>query len=615
MKLDHSTRVFHYDIARGAYLKPEYFRQAIKLAADAGFTHFLPYLEHMQLLKSASKQSPDCAYSIGQMQSFAAYASSLGIELIPHFNVLGHSRALIESYPTLGAEKVFELDITKPETVVFLRNCLREMLPLCSCGSILIGGDEWQLPAPLARRKDFNAARAIADYLNVLIDFLQANGVKPLLWHDMLLHYPEVLKWLSRNAVIVFWIYDEDSDYPLLQYLKEHGFSPIIAGGLCDGYLTNRRTRGIKKCLEVAANNNIPIMMTCWEIVPWERMRHVIPLLGSILRNESRYEAVIKNISIQELCHGFNETPGVKSIFESRVNKDLFRMEFDAESFTRYHYPAGPIYQSLNAKPLPPPATSAYPPPAIAKCGNGLALQIDRDMELGEVLAVFNNNESFKVYPKFGMTLQAWHKDGKWLIFNLIEKNIKAIYPYPGGYRSYLSAGGLRPVASFGAWHNPCMIWNYPFAYEIEQNTKEAIIIRGRLELYHLQVQCLISVHRGAPGFQYRIVVKNRLDHAAFFRLGFNFMLAMHAEDMASAEFYGKKFSDQSDSLIFMASNEIEISCGGRQLTIETDDAMAGIWMDWGQSFLTPDFRTPYLKLNPDAQMTANWQMKAELLG
>ena len=44
----------NYDIARGAYLKPEYFRQAIKLAAEAGFTYFLPYMENMQILPDES---------------------------------------------------------------------------------------------------------------------------------------------------------------------------------------------------------------------------------------------------------------------------------------------------------------------------------------------------------------------------------------------------------------------------------------------------------------------------------------------------------------------------------------------------------------------------------
>ncbi|MCG2659192.1 MAG: hypothetical protein L6437_02970, partial [Kiritimatiellae bacterium] len=102
-----------YDIGRGAYLKPEFFKKAMKLAADSGFTHFLPYLENMIKLPSMAKACPQCAYTAEQWRDFDKTAEKYGIELIPHFNVIGHTTQICEVYPELAGEKDgFEMDVT-----------------------------------------------------------------------------------------------------------------------------------------------------------------------------------------------------------------------------------------------------------------------------------------------------------------------------------------------------------------------------------------------------------------------------------------------------------------------------------------------------------------------
>src|SRR5262245_10717377 len=93
---------FHYDIARGTYLTPEFFCRAIELAARSGYTHFFPYLESMIRLPSTEKACPSCAYTAKDWAKFQSVAGDAKIELVPHFNVIGHAELICPAYPELG---------------------------------------------------------------------------------------------------------------------------------------------------------------------------------------------------------------------------------------------------------------------------------------------------------------------------------------------------------------------------------------------------------------------------------------------------------------------------------------------------------------------------------
>ena len=224
---------YHYDIGRGAYLKPDIFKKAMKLAADSGFTHFLPYLENMIKLPSMEKACPKCAYTAEQWRDFDKTAEKYGIELIPHFNVIGHTTQICEVYPELAGEKDgFEMDVTSKTARDWTLRCLKEYCSFSKGKYFLIGADEWQAPNHLLARDDFSVAKAWADQVNLAVEYLVAQKRIPIVWHDMLVHYPEAMKLLSKDAVIAFWFYDEDADYAVLDTFKKLGFQVIMESGM-----------------------------------------------------------------------------------------------------------------------------------------------------------------------------------------------------------------------------------------------------------------------------------------------------------------------------------------------------------------------------------------------
>ena len=90
-----------YDIARGAFLRPESLCEILRRAAKSGFTHFIPYLENMIDLPSMTKASARYAYTPDDWRVFQDTAKECGIELVPHFNVIGHSNQICLAYPEL----------------------------------------------------------------------------------------------------------------------------------------------------------------------------------------------------------------------------------------------------------------------------------------------------------------------------------------------------------------------------------------------------------------------------------------------------------------------------------------------------------------------------------
>ncbi|WP_299886129.1 family 20 glycosylhydrolase [uncultured Lacinutrix sp.] len=94
-------------------------------------------------------------YSQEQIKGIVAYASNLGIRVIPEFDVPGHASAILTAYPNLGSKDnynytieryagVFDptMDPTNEETYVFLDHLFTEMAALFPDKYFHIGGDE-----------------------------------------------------------------------------------------------------------------------------------------------------------------------------------------------------------------------------------------------------------------------------------------------------------------------------------------------------------------------------------------------------------------------------------------------------------------------------------------
>ncbi|MEI8245960.1 MAG: family 20 glycosylhydrolase [Lentisphaerota bacterium] len=638
---------YHFDIGRGAYLKPEIFKRAMKLAADSGFTHFLPYLENMIKLPSMEKACPKCAYTAEQWCDFDKTAGEYDIELIPHFNVVGHTTQICKVYPELAGEKDgFEMDVTSKVAKDWMLRCLNEYCSFSNGKYFLIGADEWQAPNHLLALDDFNVAKVWADQVNLAVEYLVSQKRIPIVWHDMLMHYPEAMKLLSKDAVIAFWFYDEDSDYAVLDTFKRLGFQVIMASGLCDGLLTARRMKAVESAVESMERHNVDMfMMTSWEDISWEKETVDIPLVGMILKNEKPPMHIIETASFYELIErnpNSVRTPGyVKKISELLKDgawekypeahaffENMLSHNYRAvlESFEKYHFSEGPIYDRIKA--LQDAGTATLPEPSSEKAcevrrKNGIfELIAGKDFQKGEWFRFVNGDESFEVYPRFGGTLQDWRSGDDIIIPESVDARLKRENMFEkGGYRSYASLGGFRPLWALGTHHNPCILWNFPFSWNIIADSPELKTIELSRSFYHVDVTYRISIRKGTTGFSYYLKAVNKLDftYGAF---NFNLPLSLCDSELNSTSLQWEEknqlqslsFKDVKNSFFVIPSKRsVHVKKQNYLLTIDCGEVGgSGFYVDWSSTFMTPDLHGSYKPLKKGDVTETQWAFRCE---
>ncbi|MBR2439588.1 MAG: family 20 glycosylhydrolase [Lentisphaeria bacterium] len=642
-------KFYMYDIARGAYLRPEAFHKILKQAAASGFTHFIPYLENMIDLPSMTKASCRCAYTEDDWKAFQKTAKECGIELVPHFNVIGHSNQICLVYPELtcggiSAEKrerseeyetladpsnFAELNPGAPEARQWMLRCLNEFCNFSESQYFLIGGDEWNTPPSLLAQKDFDAGIAWCDYMNIAIDYLVSRNRIPIIWHDMLVHYPHILERLNKNAVIAFWFYDYDSGYPFLDILKKYGFKTIMATGLCNGAMSLRRfnafNRAMEECKKYQADG---FMVTTWMDGRFERQFANLALCGELLSGKeisSVYPETLSAVTIYRKTAdyvGEGERLAQKQRLEQLLSdpvwerfpdyRDLLRntIEDRKEELRKVyeinHYPEGPFYETFNPRPKTAAAPAKKTVPADIPSGFGVDLT--QDPVTGNTIRLYNEGETFVLYPDYGARLQDWRFGEHKLIANGLPAFLKKNpHQKHGSFRSFNSPG-FMPMWDFGTHLNPNIIWQYAWDFKIDTSVADEISVEMFRKFPQAEIKYNVSIKKGVHGFRWDLKAVNLLpDVTASF--GWNFCLS--TDRTFTMKFQGKKLLDfRNDLPILNKCSALQVEDENFVLNVETPEEYAeGFWIDWGPGWITPDFHGKYRTLSVGETYETSWNL------
>lgn len=106
-------------------------------------------------------------YSQSDWNELEDIASENGVNIIPEIDTPAHARAMVKALGGNGET----LDLSKPETLAYVKSVWNEFLPWFRSSKVHLGGDESGDPNTQA-------------YLNALIDFLQSKGKVVEMWND-----------------------------------------------------------------------------------------------------------------------------------------------------------------------------------------------------------------------------------------------------------------------------------------------------------------------------------------------------------------------------------------------------------------------------------------------
>jgi hexosaminidase len=176
-------------------------------------------------------------YTQEQIKDIVAYAAEKNINIVPEFEMPGHSSSAIAAYTWLGtAGKDIDVpikfgrhydnyDVTKPEVEQFVKDVLLEIFDLFPSEVIHIGGDEvgyksWEDAEHVQKYMKENGINTAADlqifFVNKISKFIEANGRRMMGWNEIMgknIHKgfeekkddKEAETALAQNVVVHFW--------------------------------------------------------------------------------------------------------------------------------------------------------------------------------------------------------------------------------------------------------------------------------------------------------------------------------------------------------------------------------------------------------------------------
>lgn len=188
-------------------------------------------------------------YTQDQIKDVVAYASNLGIRVVPEIDVPGHGSAILTAFPNLGSKPgyvysiernsgVFDptLDPTNDETYVFLENLFTEVVPLFPDHYFHIGGDEnegkhWDENKDIQKFKKKHGLKTNHDlqtYFNIKLEkILNKLGKNLVGWDEIL------TPTMPTTAVIHSWrgISDGLPNGSTLIEAAKKGYKTILSNG------------------------------------------------------------------------------------------------------------------------------------------------------------------------------------------------------------------------------------------------------------------------------------------------------------------------------------------------------------------------------------------------
>ena len=232
-------RAISDDISRGQVSTMDNFKKIIRQISMMKYNVYMPYLEDLVRVE----RYPDIgegrgALSRQEFEELQNYAQRYFVEVVPIFQTLGHFENILnmDNYRQFAEfPGAASLDIRSKKADEFLFSLLDEVVPIFKSKFFHMGADEsWDVGLGKNREyvKKVGLAKAHAEHYLKVYKYLKKHGKKVLMYGDIILSHPEILKYLPKDIIIVDWHYWPSDYYPSVELLKDKGFQVLVSPGI-----------------------------------------------------------------------------------------------------------------------------------------------------------------------------------------------------------------------------------------------------------------------------------------------------------------------------------------------------------------------------------------------
>lgn len=224
------------DISRGQISTLENFKKIIRFCARNKMNIYSPYLEDVfQFKKHPEIGKNRGALSRAECKELDAYAKKYFVEIIPIFETLGHWENILihPDYEKFGEfPGAHTVNISDEKVYSLLDEMIGEIASSFSSPYFNIAADEsWDVGLGVNRERvaKSDLATVHAEHYKRIFAIVKKYGKKPMMYGDIILNHPDILKKIPRDVIIVDWQYGAKFDYPSPEVFKNAGFPYIVS--------------------------------------------------------------------------------------------------------------------------------------------------------------------------------------------------------------------------------------------------------------------------------------------------------------------------------------------------------------------------------------------------
>ncbi len=218
------------DVSRGKVPTRATLAQLAEVLAHYKLNQLQLYTEHTFRFPSHPLIGAEAgSLSADDMLALDQVCRARHIELVPNLQSTGHMRHILSlpAYEHL-AETPWKWSLTpaREESYRLLDDLYGDLLPAFSVGILNVDSDEtWDHGRGQAKELagEGGYGRVYLNHILKLRELAARHGRQIMIWADVLHHYPELIRELPADVILLDWEYEGLESYPTLQTLARAG--------------------------------------------------------------------------------------------------------------------------------------------------------------------------------------------------------------------------------------------------------------------------------------------------------------------------------------------------------------------------------------------------------
>ncbi|MEW5797697.1 MAG: glycoside hydrolase family 20 zincin-like fold domain-containing protein [Bacteroidota bacterium] len=224
------------DISRGQISTVENFKKIIRFCARYKLNVYSPYIEDVFLFKNHQSLGKDRgALTAAEWKELDAYAKRYFVDMIPIFETLGHWENILirPEYAKYGEfPGAHTVNVSDEKVYALLDEMIGEIAGCFSSPYFNIAADEsWDVGLGVNKERlaKSDLATVHAEHYKRVFDIVKKHGKKVMMYGDIILEHPEILKKIPNDVVMVDWHYGASFDYTSPEIFKNAGFPYVVS--------------------------------------------------------------------------------------------------------------------------------------------------------------------------------------------------------------------------------------------------------------------------------------------------------------------------------------------------------------------------------------------------